>query len=167
MVSFTYITPCGFPGDIVASPNTVVSAIYFASSMYPVAFGTFYKLVNGYAEAIQSGDAVSVLVGVVVRNAPSIAGDLGQTFSSGTPNQGAVQGGVNAGFVVVEVETLLGNPIKGHPVYIYLTVGSASQPVGTLTTAATDGATLIPNVVFFTSGVDQNSNTVIQVGYQI
>lgn len=137
MTSYLYRAPAGVAGDVTRPDNTVVEPGLLNPSAAPTAFGAPVKLVSGKFEKIASGDAASVFAGVLSRVAPSIAGDLAQTFAGGTPNTASVQGIVVKGYM--NVVCTQGTPVRGGAVYVRVTAASGKL-VGDFETAADSGA---------------------------
>ena len=137
MTSYLYRAPAGVAGNVTRPDNTVVEPGLLNPSAAPTAFGAPVKLVSGKFEKIASGDAASVFAGVLSRVAPSIAGDLAQTFAGGTPNTASVQGIVVKGYM--NVVCTQGTPVRGGAVYVRVTAASGKL-VGDFETAADSGA---------------------------
>lgn len=136
MTSYLYRAPAGVAGDVTRPDNTVVEPGLLNPSAAPTAFGAPVKLVSGKFEKIASGDAASVFAGVLSRVAPSIAGDLAQTFAGGTPNTASVQGIVVKGYM--NVVCTQGTPVRGGAVYVRVTADTGKL-VGDFETAADSG----------------------------
>jgi len=98
MTSFLYRAPAGVAGDVTRPDDTIVESGLLNAAQAPTAFGAPVKLVSGKFEKIASGDTAAVFAGVLSRVAPSIAGDLVQTYAGGTPNTASVQGIVVKGY---------------------------------------------------------------------
>lgn len=136
MTSYLYRAPAGVAGDVTRPDNTVVEPGLLNASAAPTAFGAPVKLVSGKFEKIAASDAASVFAGVLSRIAPSIAGDLAQTFAGGTPNTASVQGIVVKGYV--NVVCTQGTPVRGAAVYVRVTADTGKL-VGDFETAADSG----------------------------
>lgn len=136
MTSYLYRAPAGVAGDVTRPDNTVVEPGLLNASAAPTAFGAPVKLVSGKFEKIAASDAASVFAGVLSRIAPSIAGDLAQTFAGGTPNTASVQGIVVKGYV--NVVCTQGTPVRGASVYVRVTADTGKL-VGDFETAADSG----------------------------
>lgn len=142
MTSFLYRAPSGIAGDVTRPDDTVVEPGLINSAQAPTAFGAPVKLVSGKIEKIAASDLASVFAGILSRIAPSIAGDLAETFAGGTPNTESVQGIVTEGFV--NVACTIGTPVRGDIVRMRV-VADTGKAVGAL--EATADAVLVPGVI--------------------
>ena len=161
MTSYLYRAPSGVAGDVTRPDNTVVEPGLLNASAAPTAFGAPVKLVSGKFEKIASGDAATVFAGILSRIAPSIAGDLVQTFAGGTPNADAVQGIVVKGYV--NVVCTQGTPARGGQVYVRITADTGKL-VGDLETAADAGKCFaLSGVTWAVDGKDASNVTEIRI----
>lgn len=161
MTSILYRASSGVAGDVTRPDNTVVESGLLNASAAPTAFGAPVKLVSGKFEKIASGDAATVFAGILSRIAPSIAGDLVQTFAGGTPNADAVQGIVVKGYV--NVVCTQGTPARGGQVYMRITADTGKL-VGDLETAADAGKCVaLSGVTWAVDGKDASNVTEIRI----
>ena len=161
MTSILYRASSGVAGDVTRPDNTVVEPGLLNASAAPTAFGAPVKLVSGKFEKIASSDAATVFAGILSRIAPSIAGDLVQTFAGGTPNADAVQGIVVKGYV--NVVCTQGTPARGGQVFMRV-VAATGKLVGDLETAADSGKCVaLSGVTWAVDGKDASNVTEIRI----
>lgn len=142
MTSYLYRAPAGIAGDISRPDDTIVESGLLNAAEAPTAFGAPVKVVSGKFEKIAASDTAAVFYGILSRIAPSIAGDLTETFAGGTPNTDSVQGIVREGYV--NVACTIGTPARGGVVYMRV-VADTGKAVGDL--EATADALLTPGVI--------------------
>lgn len=161
MTSFLYRAPSGVAGDVTRPDDTVVEPGLLNAAQAPAAFGAPVKIVSGKFEKIASGDAATVFAGILSRIAPSIAGDLVQTFAGGTPNADAVQGIVRKGYV--NVVCTIGTPARGGTVYMRVVAGTG-RAVGDLEATA-DGVNnvALTGVTWAIDGKDSSNIAEIRI----
>ena len=161
MTSILYRASSGVAGDVTRPDNTVVESGLLNAAQAPGAFGAPVKLVSGKFEKIAASDAATVFAGILSRIAPSIAGDLVQTYAGGTPNADSVQGIVVKGYV--NVVCTQGTPARGGQVYMRITADTGKL-VGDLETAADTGKCVaLSGVTWAVDGKDANNVTEIRI----
>lgn len=114
---YEYHAPAGFPGEVTRPDETVVECAFMNPENPTQAFGVPVKMVNGKLEPWAVGDTGDKLYGVLARTAPSIAGDMGESFADGKPNPQQAQSVVVKGYVNVKCSTG-GQPVRGTQVFI-------------------------------------------------
>lgn len=161
MTSILYRASSGVAGDVTRPDNTVVEPGLLNAAKAPTAFGAPVKIVSGKFEAIAASDAATVFYGILSRIAPSIAGDLVQTYAGGTPNAESVQGIVREGYVNVLCKQ--GTPARGGQVYMRITADTGKL-VGDLETAADAGKCVaLSGVTWAVDGKDASNVTEIRI----
>lgn len=129
MTSILYRASSGVAGDVTRPDNTVVEPGLLNAAKAPTAFGAPVKIVSGKFEAIEASNAATVFYGILSRIAPSIAGDLVQTYAGGTPNAESVQGVVRKGYV--NVVCTIGTPVRNDAVHMRI-VADTGKAIGDL-----------------------------------
>ena len=161
MTSYLYRAPAGVAGDVTRPDDTVVEPGLLNAAKAPTAFGAPVKIVSGKFEKIEASDAASVFYGVLSRVAPSIAGDLVQTFAGGTPNTASVQGIVREGYV--NVVCTQGTPARGGQVFMRVTADTG-KAVGDFETAADSGKCVaLTGVTWAVDGKDASNIAEIRI----
>ena len=161
MTSFLYRAPAGVAGDVTRPDDTIVESGLLNAAKAPTAFGAPVKLVSGKFEKIASGDTAAVFAGVLSRVAPSIAGDLVQTYAGGTPNTASVQGIVVKGYV--NVVCTQGTPVRGGSVFVRVTADTGKL-VGDFETAADSGKCVaLTGVTWAVDGKDASNIAEIRI----
>lgn len=161
MTSILYRASSGVAGDVTRPDDTTVESGLLNAAAAPAAFGAPVKVVSGKFEKIADSDTAAVFYGILSRVAPSIAGDLNQTFAGGTPNTDAVQGIVVKGYV--NVVCTVGTPVRGGTVYMRVAAGTGKN-VGDLEATA-DGANnvALSGVTWAVDGKDSSNVTEIRI----
>lgn len=167
MVAFLTRAGSGVPGDITRPLTSVIESGFLDKTalILPTRFGIPLVRTTGGPTVLfkpfQPGNEQTDFYGILTRLAPSISGDLNQSFGSGTPNLQNVQGiGVKGYFNVIAKG---GVPVRGNSVYICL-VAAPGFDVGDLGDN-TMGGTIAPlfGVVWATDGKDSNGVAEISV----
>lgn len=155
MTSYLYNAPSGVPGDVTRLQESVVEPIILGEAF--TAFGKPFKFSasTGKAMNIASGDAATVIAGIVTRSVPSISGNNTQGFNDAIPNIESPNGGLRKGFC--NVICTVGTPVKGQPVYVRITADTGKL-VGDIETAADSAKCVaIPGAEFASNGKDADS----------
>jgi len=161
MTSILYRASSGVAGDVTRPDDTVVESGLLNAAKAPAAFGAPVKIVSGKFEAVEASDAATVFYGILSRVAPSIAGDLAQTFAGGTPNTDSVQGIVREGYV--NVVCTVGTPARGGQVFMRITADTGKL-VGDIETAADAGKCVaLTGVTWAVDGKDSSNVTEIRI----
>jgi len=161
MTSILYRASSGVAGDVTRPDDTVVESGLLNAAKAPTAFGAPVKIVSGKFEKVEASDAATVFYGILSRVAPSIAGDLVQTYAGGTPNASAVQGIVREGYV--NVVCTQGTPARGGQVFMRITADTG-KAVGDLETAADSGKCVaLTGVTWAVDGKDSSNVTEIRI----
>jgi hypothetical protein len=161
MTSILYRASSGVAGDVTRPDDTTVESGLLNAAAAPAAFGAPVKVVSGKFEKIAASDAATVFYGILSRVAPSIAGDLNQTFAGGTPNASSVQGIVRRGYV--NVVCTVGTPARGGQVFMR-TTADTGKAVGDLETAADSGKCVaLTGVTWAVDGKDSSNVTEIRI----
>lgn len=161
MTAFLYRAPSGVAGDITRQQDTIVESGLLNASAAPAAFGAPVKIVSGKFEKIASGDDAADFAGVLSRIAPSIAGDMSQTFASATPNAESVQGIVVKGYM--NVKCAVGTPVRGGAVYMRV-VAATGKAIGDFeATADSTNSVALTGVTWAVDGKDADSVAEIRI----
>ena len=161
MTAFLYRAPSGVAGDITRQQDTVVESGLLNAAKAPTAFGAPVKIVSGKFEKIEANNAATVFAGVLSRIAPSIAGDMSQTFASATPNTESVQGVVVKGYM--NVKCAVGTPVRGGAVYMRV-VAATGKAIGDFeATADSTNSVALTGVTWAVDGKDADSVAEIRI----
>ena len=161
MTSILYRASSGVAGDVTRPDDTVVESGLLNAAKAPTAFGAPVKIVSGKFEKVEASDAATVFYGILSRVAPSIAGDLTQTYAGGTPNTASVQGIVREGYV--NVVCTQGTPARGGQGFMRITADTG-KAVGDLETAADSGKCVaLTGVTWAVDGKDSSNVTEIRI----
>lgn len=146
MVAYTYRPPGGFPGDITRHDFTATSEIA-APTGYPTLYGVpvVIDASSGGMRMLVGGDtALTDVYGIVVRAFPEqaeVANGLygAQPFGGGVPPRYQPLTVLRRGGIRVSV---VGNPIKGGPVYVWIGAAGGGHTVGGFEAAAAGANTI-------------------------
>jgi hypothetical protein len=161
MVAYLFSPPAGIPGTINSALDATIESFYLDETATPEAFGIPVKLAGDKIAAFESGDAAADFYGVLVRNVPSISGNMTQSFGSGVPNPETPQGVMRRGYI--SVRCTVGTPARGGAVYVRVTAATGKAVGDFEATADGSNNVLIPGVVWGVSDKDASGNTVISV----
>lgn len=163
--AYLFRAGAGVPGEPTRVPlkdiQTGLLDTAAAPGINPTAFGVPVKYVSPYFQAIQAGDVAADFYGILVRLAPSIAGDTQESLTSGTPNANLNQGIMDNGYV--NVLCTVGSPVRGQPVYMRV-VENLPNLVGALEATSVPGENVaLVGVVWAVDGLDSNNVTEIEL----
>lgn len=159
MASFLYNAPAGTKGEVSrAGESNVEPVLQGAQCVFgaPVKFDG-----SGNVVPIGSGDAATVIKGLLTRIAPAIAGNSNQGLDDSIPWLESLQGLLVRGYGIVKCT--VGTPVRGGAVYVRVTADTGKL-VGDLE-ASSDGANSVvwANVSWAVSGKDADSLTEIRI----
>lgn len=163
MVSFLYRMPAGIPGDVTRPSNSTTEPQQIDSGTPPTKYGVFVKLVSGKVQPVASGDAGSVVYGLLQRPYPTNSGN--EPLGTATPPTSGLCDVVVRGYMTVKLA--LGTAAKGGAVYVVTTAGGSVAVGDIVTSAAPAGggtAVAVPNCIFM-GGADASGN--VEVRYNI
>lgn len=163
MVAFTTRMGAGFPGSITRSDSLTVEQEIIDSSNPPTAYGQAVKIVSGKMQALQSGDAGSVVAGFLVKPYPTSSSTTG--LGAATPPTTGVGDRLRRGFIAVNLAK--GTAAKDGAVYVVTTAGGTVNIGDIVTSTSPSGggtAVAITNAKF-TGPAD--SAGVVEITYNI
>lgn len=166
MTAYLYSAPAGVPGDVSRPDETNVepAKLIAVSSVFAQAFGIPVKYATGGISQIASGDAATVFAGILIREAPSIAGSNTQGLDDAIPNQFQVQGFAVRGYVTVKC--VAGTPVRGGIVYMQVTANSPYN-VGDLRADGVDSGNAVAltatQASWASDGKDASNNAEIRI----
>jgi hypothetical protein len=168
MPAYLFQSPTGVPGDITRTDETNVepAMLVSASGVFPSAFGIPMKYVAGGIQQFNGGsDTAASFAGVLVRETPSIAGDIGSdsVFNPTTPLATQLQGLAVRGYVSVLCPT--GTPARGGVVYVQVATGT--QAIGTFRADGTDSGNAVAlsatQAEWASDGKDASNNAELRI----
>lgn len=163
MVAIISRAPVGFPGSISRSDSKTVQQEIGDTTNPPTAFGRVVKLVSGKLQAFASGDANTVIVGLLARPYPFQSGTNG--FGEAAPPVGGILDTLKRGYMTVKLA--VGTAAKGGQVYVVNTAGG-TVVVGDFVTSASPaggGSAVAVTGAYFMGPAD--SNGVTEISYKI
>lgn len=163
MVAIISRMPAGFVGQITRDDSKTIVAEIVDSSTPPTVYGSFVKLVSGKLQPIASGDAASVVYGLLPQPFPVQASAVVSALdTAATPPSSGVADVLRRGFIAVKLAQ--GTAAKKGQVYVRVTAASGKY-VGDIETAADSGNCVAVTGAFFTGAADANG--VVEVEYNI
>lgn len=160
MVAFTYRMPAGIPGSVTRAEHAKVEAQVLNGSLPFAAYGMFGKIVSGAFVPVASGDAASVVVGILVRPYPTNSGQDG--LGAAVPATTGVASVLRSGYCNAYLK--LGTAAKRTQVHVVVTAGGTVVVGDLVTTTAPAGggtAVAVPGA-YFTGAADANGNVEIE-----
>ncbi len=164
MVAFTTRMPAGFPGVITRSDSLTVEQEIIDSSNPPTAYGQAIKIVSGKMQALQSGDAGSVVAGFIVKPYPTQSAD-NNLGGAGTPPTTGIGDRLRRGFMAVILAK--GTAAKDAQVYVVTTAGG-TVALGDIVTSASPsggGTAVAVTGALFTGPADAGG--VVEIRYNL
>lgn len=163
MVSFLYRMPAGVPGDVTRPSTSTTEPQQIDAAAPPTKYGVFVKLVSGKIRALASGDAASVIYGLLQRPFPTNSAN--EAIGTATPPTSDLCDVVVRGYMTVKLA--LGTAAKGGGVFVVTTAGG-SVAVGDIVTSASPAgggtAVAVANCIFM-GAADADGN--VEIRYNI
>lgn len=169
-VSYTLQAPTGVQGDISRADETSVEPAMLIQSGSPLAFAQSFGIPLVYASGgvtqYQTSNVAADFAGVLVRQAPGIAGSIASdaSFSPSVPNPVQVQGMAVRGYVNVICQ--YGTPVRGGIVYIRTAATSGSRLLGGFEATSDPGnnvALSLTQASWATDGFDASLNAELRI----
>lgn len=167
--SYLYRMPSGIPGALTRDSVATIEAHPQDSATPFSEFGLAGKYnTNGKFVPLASGDAVSVVQGILVRPYPITGAQPSDPLGTSTPpTQDGMNNALKRGYMTVKCYR--GTPALGNPVYVRVQdTDGTGFPIGSFTadqdtTTAADTPAL-PNAIFM-GAADSNGN--VEIAYNI
>lgn len=153
MVAFLLRAPAGIPGDVSRDKHgATIESLPVDTTNYPTVFGVPVKIASGKVRTIATGDAATVIYGILVRTFPDGA-SLDGLGTSTPPTKGLVNV-LKRGYVNVKVNA--GTASLGSAVYVRVDTPASGKPVGGIEAAADSSNTVVMAGAYFTGAADSN-----------
>lgn len=164
MVAYVTRVPAGFVGLVTRFDSITVQPEVVDSAAPPTAFGRFVKLVSGKVQPLASGDAGSVVYGVLVNPYPhqSTTNGLG---TAATPPTSGLLSIMKRGYIAVKL--VVGTAAKNGAVYVVTTAGGSVAVEDIVTSASPAGggtAVAVTGAVFMGPA---DANGIVEIAYNI
>ncbi len=164
--AYLFAAPNGVPGDITRTDESNVepAMLVAASSVYAQAFGIPVKYVAGGVQQFNGGaETAADFGGVLVREVPSISGNLNQGFDDTVPFPDVPQGVCVRGYV--SVKCVAGTPARNGVVYIQI-IANGGVAVGAFRATADGGNTVAltnTQASWASDGKDADNNAELRI----
>lgn len=166
MVAYITRLPAGFPGQVSRDDALTIEAGIIDSSTPPTAYGAFCKVVSGKIQPLASGDAGSVVHGLLAQPFPVQASTVVSALNSAAvPPTSGVIGVLRRGFIAVTLVS--GTAAKKGQVYVVTTAGGTSV-VGDIVTSSSPssgGTAVAVTGAYFTGPADANG--VVEIEFNL
>lgn len=165
MPAYLYQAPNGVAGDITRTDESNVepAMLVAVSTVYAQAFGIPMAYVANGISQWQGSNVAADFAGVLVREVPSISGNLNSGFTDNIPNPDQVQGLVVRGYV--SVKCAIGTPARGGLVYIR-TVADTGKFIGDFEAVSDPGNNVVLSATqaeWATTGKDSDNNAELRI----
>lgn len=157
MVAFLYRMPSGIAGDVTRPSNSTTEPQQIDSGTPPTKYGVFVKIVSGKVQPIASGDAATVVYGLLQRPYPTNAAN--EALGTATPPTSGLCDVVVRGYMTVKLAQ--GTAAKGGQVYVRVTADTGKL-VGDIETAADSAKCVAVANCIFMGGADASGNVEIR-----
>ena len=163
MTAYTTRMPAGFAGRVSRSDSKTIEQQIPDGSTPPTVYGTAVKMVSGKLKPMGSGDAASLIYGLLVNPYPMQS--TTNTAGAATPPTTGVLDVMRRGYMTVALK--LGTAAKAGQVYIVTTAGG-TVVIGDVVTASSPagGGTAVALANGFFMGA-ADSNGVVEIQYNI
>lgn len=153
-----YRMPSGIPGDISrASVATVESGVFDSANPF-ASYGIPVKKVGGKIRPVASGDAASVIIGLLVRPYPT--GGSQDPLGTSTPPTTGIGNVLRRGYMTVQNNA--GTPADGGTVYVRVAAASGAKVIGGIEAVADGTNTVVMAGAVFKNAGDANGNVEIE-----
>lgn len=153
MVAYLYRGPVSIPGAITREPESAtVEDRVVDSTTYPTAFGVPVKVVSGKIQPVASGDAATVIYGMLVRSFPD--GASFDALGTSTPPTKGIVPVLKRGYIGVHVNA--GTASLYSTVYVRVANAATGKPIGGIEAAADSSNTVIMSGAYFTGAADSS-----------
>lgn len=159
MVAYTTRLPVGFPGRVSRSDSLTIQQEIIDSGTPPTVYGGAVKLVSGKLRPIASGDAATVVTGLLVCAYPTQSAT--NTFGATTPPTSGVADVLKRGYMTITLAR--GTAAKDGALYVRITAATG-KAVGDFEVAADSGNCVALNAKFMGPS---DSTGVTEVAYNI
>ncbi len=162
--AITYRMAAGIPGSVTRAEVSTISPEVIDSTTYPTKYGIFVKVVSGNIQPLASGDAATVIYGLLVRPFPT-SGNGTDGLGTSTPPTSGICDVLRRGYIIAKLA--LGTAAKNAQVYVVTTAGGTVS-VGDIVTSASPaggGTAVLATSAFFTSPADANG--IVEIAYNI
>ncbi|WP_423196783.1 Bacteriophage protein [Cupriavidus sp. H19C3] len=158
-----YRMASGIPGDISRQSQATVESQIFNSSLPFPSYGVPGKIVSGKFVPVASGDAATVIYGLLVRPYPTTGGNGSEPLGTATPPTKGVADVMRRGYMTVKNNA--GTPALGGTVYVRVANAAAGKPIGGIEAVADSTNTVIMAGASFMSAADADGN--VEIAFNI
>ncbi len=151
MVAIITRAGVGVPGAVTRTDSKTIKQEIIDSGTPPTAYGSFVKMVSGKLRPIASGDAATVVYGVLVRPYPQQSAS--NDFGAATPPTSGIADVLRRGFIAVKVTQ--GTPASRGTVYVRVTAASGKL-VGDIEAVSDSTNSVVVAGAEFTGAADAN-----------
>ncbi|CAM2295282.1 Putative bacteriophage protein [Ralstonia mannitolilytica] len=156
--AYLYRMPSGIPGDVSRPSQATIEPGIFDSSFPFASYGIPAKKVNGKIRPVASGDAATVIIGLLVRPFPTRSSQ--DPLGTSTPPTTGVGDLMRRGYMTVQCNA--GTPADGGTVYVRVAAASGAKVIGGIEAAADGTNTVVMAGAVFRSAGDASGNVEIE-----
>lgn len=165
MPAYLFQAPTGIPGAITRpDKSTVEPAMLVAlASVFAQSYGQAMRYVAGGIQQWTTSLTAAAFAGVLVREVPTISGNLNSGFTDDVPNPFQPAGLLVSGYI--SVQCTQGTPARGGIVYVRI-VAASGRPIGAFE-AVSDGSNSVAlsfqQASWASDGLDASLNAELRV----
>jgi len=156
--AYLYRMPSGIPGDVSRPSQATIESGFFDSSFPFASYGIPVKKVGGKIRPVASGDAATVIIGLLVRPYPTGASQ--DPLGTSTPPTSGVGNVMRRGYMTVQCNA--GTPADGGTVYVRVAAASGAKVIGGIEAAADGTNTVVMAGAAFRNAGDASGNVEIE-----
>lgn len=153
-----YRMPSGIPGDVSRPSQSTIEPGVFDSANTFASYGIPVKKVSGKIRPVASGDAASVIIGLLVRPYPTASSQ--DPIGTSTPPTSGMGDVLRRGYMTVKNNA--GTPADGGTVYVRVAAAAAGKPIGGIEAASDSTNTVVMAGAVFKNAGDANGNVEIE-----
>ncbi|MBR8188280.1 hypothetical protein KDW82_04290 [Burkholderia vietnamiensis] len=156
--AYLYRMPSGIPGDVSRPSQATIESGIFDSSFPFASYGIPVKKVSGKIRPVASGDAASVIIGLLVRPYPTQSSQ--DPLGTSTPPTTGVGNVMRRGYMTVQCNA--GTPADGGTVYVRVAAASEAKVIGGIEAASDSTNTVVLAGAAFRNAGDASGNVEIE-----
>ena len=160
--AYVYRMPAGIPGVVTRVGQSTLEARIIDTNYPPTAFGKFVKAVSGLIRTIASGDAATVVIGLIAKPYPYQEPTSNEAIGTATPSTVLPCDIMKRGYMIVHFNGTTAE--KDGQVYVRITADTGKL-VGDIEEGADSAKCVAVVGCFFMGAADADGN--VEIAYNI
>ena len=158
--AYLYRMPSGIPGDVTRKSQSTIESLPMGATQFD-GFGLFGKIAGGKVVPLATGDAATVVRGLLVRSFPTQS--TNNSMGSSTPKTGGVCDFLRRGYMTVKNNA--GTTALDGQVYVRIDNAASGKPIGGIEAVADGSNTIVIAGARFMHEADAQGN--VEIAFNI